>query len=383
MSYSSLSGGALPPSLRVPPTGNLRLGDLPDPALREMLHSLHLKRDQLKSVIAMRHDPSGHVSPESFLVRLNLSTQNVQYVGAQIVQALTEDDVQVRGIEMSQGGAEASRLSGVQGTKLQYVSNQAFTEAEILDLSAKIRGGVFENLPVAVANARIECMGASLRAMGGGAISNAPIAVSQVVPPAVGPIAASSIASVAPPTITPQVSGFTGASAAAPPSLASAAVISHLQALSSSGTTQQPQQAAAASAALLGLGLAGPSSWGGSAGAAAAAAGSNHASNGVAAPVAPLATSAAAAAGAMAAVANALNPPLPKVERPATAPVAVLPQVAPPPQVNLEAPPPNEEGLTVTPAITPAMTPGAPVPPVVAAVSAASAEAAPPAPPNA
>ena len=92
-----------------------------------------------------------HVAPvlaDSFLVRLNLSSHNVQYVGAQIVRANSIDDVQVRGIEnphapvpptaMDRGG-----LAGVQGTKLQYVSNQVFEE-ELTKAYEKNRSTSFE-----------------------------------------------------------------------------------------------------------------------------------------------------------------------------------------------------------------------------------------------
>ena len=210
------------------PGGEPKLGDLPDDAARRCWCSSTCGAT-LKLVISLRGALGGAVSPDGFLVRLNLSTQDVQqYVGAQIVQAQTEDEVQVRGIEMSTSPAEGAQqqppgsLSGVQGTKLQYVSNQPFNEAELLDLCAKIRGGVFDNLTVAVASARIECMSASLRAAGLGAtlpgqapgqapgsvappplsaqatLQQPPIAVSQVVPPAVGPIAPSSIAAEPP-----------------------------------------------------------------------------------------------------------------------------------------------------------------------------------------
>ena len=89
--------------------------------------------------------PPPSVSPDAFLVRLNLSSQTVQYVGAQIVRANSFDDVQVRGIENPQGAAGASQLSDVQGTKLQYVSNQNFNESELRDLLDKYRTGVFQN----------------------------------------------------------------------------------------------------------------------------------------------------------------------------------------------------------------------------------------------
>ena len=83
------------------------------------------------------------------------------------VRAVSEADVHVRGIEMeTQPTVGRAPLSGVQFTRLQYISNQPFTERELADLCTKVRHGAFENLSVAVANARIECMSASLRAVG-------------------------------------------------------------------------------------------------------------------------------------------------------------------------------------------------------------------------
>ena len=165
---SAVGGDALAASLAGWRNAGARLGALPDALLKHVLVRLHLRRDQLKQALAHR-DPS--VTPEAFLVRLNLASRHVQYVGAQIVRASSEDDVQVRGIELAGGRLFAdsapqvadAKLCAVQGTKLQYVSNRPFTDAELVDLCAKIRSGILEDLPFADVHERIEAMHASLQ----------------------------------------------------------------------------------------------------------------------------------------------------------------------------------------------------------------------------
>ena len=79
--------------------------------------------------------------------------------------------MQVRGIELAGGRLFAdsapqvadAKLCAVQGTKLQYVSNRPFTDAELVDLCAKIRSGILEDLPFADVHERIEAMHASLQ----------------------------------------------------------------------------------------------------------------------------------------------------------------------------------------------------------------------------
>lgn len=69
-----------------------------------------------------------------------------RYVGAQIV-SLHGDEVQVRGIE----GAPTP----IQRTRLQYVSNQPFSAAELSGLEAKLRARTVKDMSVADAELAI------------------------------------------------------------------------------------------------------------------------------------------------------------------------------------------------------------------------------------
>jgi len=132
--YSSSFDG-IPHYVGPPP-----LSSLPPTQLYPILSQLQLFREDAMNT------PEGAYNPVNMLIRLNMSAATAKYVGAQIV-SLHGDEVQVRGIE----GAPTP----IQRTRLQYVSNQPFSAAELSGLEAKLRARTVKDMSVADAELAI------------------------------------------------------------------------------------------------------------------------------------------------------------------------------------------------------------------------------------
>ena len=118
------------------------LSSLPSAMLHQLLKAMQLFRED-----AVVLAPNSF-NPANMLIRLKLTASASVYVGAQIV-SLLNDEVQVRGIE----GAPTP----IQRTKLQYVSNQPFSEMELAGLEFKLRNQIVKDVSLADAEqARLE-----------------------------------------------------------------------------------------------------------------------------------------------------------------------------------------------------------------------------------
>ena len=118
------------------------LSSLPSAMLHQLLKAMQLFRED-----AVVLAPNSF-NPANMLIRLKLTASASVYVGAQIV-SLLNDEVQVRGIE----GAPTP----IQRTKLQYVSNQPFSEMELAGLEFKLRSQIVKDVSLADAEqARLE-----------------------------------------------------------------------------------------------------------------------------------------------------------------------------------------------------------------------------------
>ena len=123
---------------------NTLLAQTPPRLMHELIRDLQLPREQFKNILALkdRHPfDAGH-----FFVRLNMSIQTGRYVGAQIV-SIEGDEVHVRGLDS---------VGGIQRTRLQYVSNQALTQEEIVEVGTMLASGKIPDLTVDTARRCIE-----------------------------------------------------------------------------------------------------------------------------------------------------------------------------------------------------------------------------------
>jgi hypothetical protein len=110
------------------------LSSLPSGQLHQLLKAMQLFRED-----AVVLAPNSF-NPANMLIRLKLTASASVYVGAQIV-SLQNDEVQVRGIE----GAPTP----IQRTKMQYVSNQPFSEMELAGLEFKLRNQIVKDVSLA------------------------------------------------------------------------------------------------------------------------------------------------------------------------------------------------------------------------------------------
>ncbi|KOO31766.1 hypothetical protein Ctob_011905 [Chrysochromulina tobinii] len=110
------------------------LSSLPSGQLHQLLKAMQLFRED-----AVVLAPNSF-NPANMLIRLKLTASASVYVGAQIV-SLQNDEVQVRGIE----GAPTP----IQRTKMQYVSNQPFSEMELACLEFKLRNQIVKDVSLA------------------------------------------------------------------------------------------------------------------------------------------------------------------------------------------------------------------------------------------
>ena len=108
-------------------------------ALTEILLGLQLTRKDLKSMQEHNVTLMSTQSPPSYLVRLNMTSTQEVYVGAQVAK-IDGEDVHLGGIDRpvlgSASGMSPSTTGGLR-TRMQYVSNRPFVQSEIIDLARR------------------------------------------------------------------------------------------------------------------------------------------------------------------------------------------------------------------------------------------------------